>query len=232
MFYSALVLGFAGSLHCLGMCGPLSLLLPADKTKRTTFIIGRLIYNSGRITTYALMGTLVGWLNQSTSVLVSQKYVFLTIGPLLLLYSLLPKKTQNRVGMLPFIQRSTGVLKKSISKLHKKRGHLAQFLFGTINGLIPCGLVYAALGAAILASSTMNSMLFMVIFGLGTLPMMMAFGLVGKVNLRFLRLNPELIYRISFILIACIMIYKGVHISQNTPQAHSSTGVMCTTDEP
>lgn len=216
MLYSALILGFAGSLHCFGMCGPLSLLVPGDKSKRTQYILGRLVYNLGRITTYALLGLLIGLLGEQASFAFPQKIIFLTLGFGLLIYLLLPAASKNKLSVLPWVSRFNSFVKRSISDLAKKYGRATQFVFGLLNGLIPCGLVYAALSAAFITSSVKEGVLYMVLFGLGTLPMMMSFGLLGSIIPKALLVKPKLIYGISYFILAGFMIYKGF----TTPISH------------
>ncbi|MBL0106545.1 MAG: sulfite exporter TauE/SafE family protein [Ignavibacteria bacterium] len=59
---SGFILGIAGSFHCVGMCGPIVLSLPSGNPRSTSFVIGRVLYNSGRIITYTFLGTLFGLL--------------------------------------------------------------------------------------------------------------------------------------------------------------------------
>lgn len=216
MFYSALVLGFAGSLHCFGMCGPLSLLIPGDKTKRVQYVLGRLIYNLGRITTYGLLGLIIGLIGEQAGFAFPQKIIFLTLGFGLLFYLLLPSSSKNKLSVLPSVIRFNTFIKRSIATISKKYGKITQFTFGLLNGLIPCGLVYAALSAAFITSSIKDGVLYMVLFGLGTLPMMMSFGLLGSIIPKFLLVKPKLIYSISYFTLAVFMIYKGF----TTPISH------------
>ena len=62
--WTAFLLGFVGSLHCAGMCGPLALALPVVGKTRATFFLSRLTYNFGRIVTYGLLGVLFGQLTK------------------------------------------------------------------------------------------------------------------------------------------------------------------------
>jgi sulfite exporter TauE/SafE len=114
------------------------------------------------------------------------------------------------------VSRFNGFVKRSISNLAKKYGRATQFVFGLLNGLIPCGLVYAALSAAFITTSVSDGVLYMVLFGLGTLPMMMSFGFLGSIIPKALLVKPKLIYGISYFILAAFMIYKGF----TTPISH------------
>lgn len=213
VIYSAFLLGFLGSLHCFSMCGPLSLLLPADRSR---YLIGRLTYNTGRITTYALLGLLTGIAGEQAGFLIPQKILFILLGAVLLVYLLLPVKWKNRISVMSPVIRMASFTKRSLAKLSKRHGLAVQYGFGLVNGLIPCGLVYAALSGAFLTAGITDSMLFMILFGLGTLPMMMSFGVIGKILPSFLRVKPKLIYTVSYLVLAAFLLYKGF----NLPVSH------------
>jgi len=113
MLYSALILGLAGSLHCMGMCGPISMLLPGDKSKRGRYILGRLIYNLGRIFTYSVLGLLVGLVGEKIALFTSQKVLFIIVGSLILLAFILPKRWLKSLDVLPFVSRLNNFIKSS-----------------------------------------------------------------------------------------------------------------------
>lgn len=225
MLYSAFILGFMGSLHCFSMCGPLSLLLPGDKSR---YLIGRLIYNTGRITTYALLGLLTGILGQQAGFMIPQKIIFIGLGGALLAYLLLPPKWKNRLSVWGPVLRLASFVRQSVAKLSKRHGLVAQYGFGLVNGLIPCGLVYAALSGAFLTAGITEAVFFMIFFGLGTLPMMMSFGVIGRLLPSFLQVKPKLIYTLSYAGIALFLLYKGLQIPV-THYANSHEITVCRT---
>ena len=89
---SAFVMGLAGSLHCIGMCGPLALSLPVSHNNNLSRISGGLIYNSGRILSYSIMGLLFGSLGSLIIVTKWQSGLSVALGIIILLYLLVPKK--------------------------------------------------------------------------------------------------------------------------------------------
>lgn len=206
-------MGFIGSLHCVGMCGPIAMMLPADTSKRWKFIMGRVLYNSGRILTYAIFGLLVGFIGESTTYFVSQKSLSIFLGTLILIGVFLPKTWKNKLSLNNYVFGYTNLVKGSLSKLFKKHSLAAQFSFGVLNGLLPCGLVYAALSGAFLTEALTDGMLFMVLFGVGTLPMMLGVSL-GATWLRktFGAKLPKLI-PITYSIIGLWLIFRGLIIS-------------------
>jgi uncharacterized protein len=213
MFYSAFMMGFIGSLHCVGMCGPIAMMLPADTSKRWQFVMGRVLYNSGRILTYAIFGLLVGFIGESTTYFLSQKSLSIFLGALILIGVFLPKTWKNKLSLNNYVFGYTNLVKGSLSKLFKKHSLTTQFLFGVLNGLLPCGLVYAALSGAFLTEAFTDGMLFMVLFGVGTLPLMLGVSL-GATWLRktFGAKLPKLI-PITYSFIGLWLIFRGLIIS-------------------
>ncbi|PLK45151.1 sulfite exporter TauE/SafE family protein [Emticicia sp. TH156] len=225
MLYSALMIGFAGSLHCMGMCGPISMLLPGDKSRHGRYILGRLIYNTGRILTYSLLGLLVGFAGEKVALLASQKTLFVAVGCLILLAFILPSRWTKSIDVLPYVSRFNNFIKSSLSGFYKKHSLFSQFIFGVLNGLLPCGLVYAALSGAFLMSEAWESVLFMALFGLGTLPMMLGFAFLGNGIRKYVSFQPKAVYRFSYIALAVWLIFKGVNISSNHLTEHDAHGI-------
>ena len=192
------------------MCGPLSLLLPGDKSKRIQYLIGRTIYNSGRILTYGVLGLLVGLMGEQAGFLIPQKIIFLTLGSLILIYLLLPQKFKNRLNLSPAVSKINSFIRKSFGRLYQKKGQFSQLVFGILNGLIPCGLVYAALSASFLTADIKDGVLYMIFFGLGTFPMMMSFGFIGSLIPQKIMAHPKLMYNLIYFFLAIFMLYKGL----------------------
>ncbi len=225
MLYSALILGLAGSLHCMGMCGPISMLLPGDKSKRGRYIVGRLIYNLGRIFTYSVLGLLAGLVGEQFALFTSQKFLFIIVGSLILLAFILPKNWLKSFDVFPYVSRLNNFIKSSLSAFHKKHTLFAQLIFGILNGLLPCGLVYAALSGAFLMSEVWESALFMALFGLGTLPMMLGFAFLGNSLRKLISFKPKVVYTFSYIMLAIWLIFKGVNLPANSFGHHDANGI-------
>lgn len=176
MLWTALLLGLAGSLHCAGMCGPLALALPSGGGGRARFLAGRLAYNGGRLVTYGALGAALGLAGRSLALAGVQRGVSVAAGLLLIAgVWLLP-----RVGGAGPVFRFVGGLKRALAGLLRRPGLSSLGLLGLLNGLLPCGLVYAAGAASLAAGGAEAGALYMVVFGLGTVPMMLALGLGGR----------------------------------------------------
>ncbi len=165
------MIGIIGSLHCVGMCGPIALSLPLGNQTKAQRIGGIALYNAGRILTYSLLGLLTGAFGKLFFMAGLQQVLSVTVGAIILVYLLIPsrfftKETPDSISH--FIFR----IKNKLSGLFRKKGNHILFLIGSLNGLLPCGLVYVALAGATATGSEMKGALFMASFGLATAPVM------------------------------------------------------------
>ncbi|CAH0995485.1 hypothetical protein EMA8858_01608 [Emticicia aquatica] len=202
-------MGFIGSLHCVGMCGPIAMMLPADTSKRWKFILGRVLYNGGRVLTYGVLGLFVGFIGESTGYFISQKSLSIILGALILFGVFLPKSWQNKLSLNPQIFRFTNFIKSSLSALFKKHSLVTQFTFGLLNGFLPCGLVYAALSGAFLTERVIDGMFFMLFFGFGTLPMMLGISLGATWFRKTFALKLPKLIPITYSILAIWLIIRG-----------------------
>lgn len=231
MLYTALLLGFVGSLHCVGMCGPLVLMLPADTHHIGKYFLGRVLYNIGRILMYGFIGLLIGFIGEQLSFFFSQKWLSAIIGVLILIVVLLPARLQQKLEIYSSIAQLTSFVKRSFAKLYKQNRFFTQFLFGLVNGLLPCGLVYAALAGAFLQPKALDGGLYMLLFGIGTIPMMLSVSLGAGWIRKLLGNKVQRLIPITYGLVAIWLIMRGFNISipnlytapdvNNIPECHT-----------
>jgi sulfite exporter TauE/SafE len=180
MIWSAFILGLFGSMHCLGMCGPIALALPLNRSSKTQALLGALTYNLGRILTYAILGLVFGQIGRAFSLIGLQRWVSIGAGILLLVYVLFTYFIKIQSNPFPFWTIGIGRLKGSLQKQFKKRSLTSLLSIGLLNGLLPCGFVYFALVGAIGMATAIEGAGFMALFGLGTAPLMLAVNLLGN----------------------------------------------------
>jgi len=205
---SAFLLGIFGSLHCLGMCGPLVMSLPFQNlgTNKTWF--ANLSYHLGKTSTYALMGTVAGVIGEGFVLLKWQQSLSILAGIILLLITIVPIVKQKLQFQLP--------LQSQFAKLYAK---LAQnpklcyfFGFGFLNGLLPCGLVYAALAAATVSGTAFDGLIFMMSFGLGTMPALTAIGVFkNKLPVSWRKQMFRSSYYLSLV-VGILLILRGLNL--------------------
>jgi sulfite exporter TauE/SafE len=190
------------------MCGPLLLALPAGHGGVGTLALRRLIYHSGRILMYGVVGVLFGWIGHAIGLAHVQRWVSLAAG-VLVLGSLLLWPARISQG---FVARPIGWLKVGFSRMISRHTPGAQFALGAINGLLPCGLVYVAAAASAASGGPARGGLFMLVFGLGTLPMLLGMAFAGRVMHRWLQPRLRLFVPLCMALMACLLILRGLSL--------------------
>ena len=208
---SAFVMGLAGSLHCIGMCGPLALSLPVSHNSKLSRISGGLIYNSGRIVSYASMGLAFGSLGKVIIATKWQSGLSVALGIIILLYLLVPKKyfhfTQVNSVSKPFL-----LLRQQLGRLFQSRKFSSIFFIGILNGFLPCGLVYLALTSSVVSASSLNGSMFMLFFGLGTFPLMFATVLMGNYLNQSIRQKIHKAVPALLFCMAVLLILRGMNL--------------------
>lgn len=212
MLWSAFLIGVFGSFHCIGMCGPIALALPVQKNSRLNLIVGRLLYNIGRAITYAIIGLLFGLLGQSLSLAGFQQSVSIIAGILILLMVLLPSSISQKLYLLKPAYGFTNYLKKKFGVLLKKKSTASTFFIGLLNGFLPCGLVYIAVAGAIASGSYFDGAVYMFVFGIGTLPIMLAVSLAGNFISLTIRKRINKLIPTFMIVLAFLFILRGMNL--------------------
>lgn len=226
---AALSLGFLGSFHCIGMCGPISLALPVHKfssLKKTLLI---LLYNLGRMSTYAIFGAVVGSLGHGIVIAGYQGALSITLGVFILAGLIFPRifSANGKVGhsVYPFFSK----LRNLLSGLLKKDAAGSLFSVGLLNGVLPCGLVYMGLAGATATGSALDGALFMFIFGAGTVPIMLSLPLAGS----FITVDARNKIRktLPFVvgLTAVLLVFRGLElgIPYVSPAAPTNNSASC-----
>ncbi len=211
-FLPALIMGLVGNLHCLGMCGPIALAVPHISESKTGVAWDDVVYNIGRITTYAVLGFMIGLIGMPVAFSKYQGIVSIIIGALILIYLFLPQSVKSKFNSLGFSRKVSGAFKQKFRTLLDVKTRKSLFLLGLMNGLLPCGLVYVALFAAAASFDPVKSMIFMVIFGIGTSPIMFAVFYMKKIiNVRF-RNKLRRLVPIGIGLVALLLIVRGMEL--------------------
>jgi len=172
MLYSALIFGLVSSLHCIGMCGPIAMMLPVDRKNETKRILQTLLYHIGRLTAYGLLGLLFGLLGKGLYLAGFQQQISIVMGVFMIAIVLIPEKLFMKYNFSKPVYRILSELKSKLGKQFKRKTWDTFFTIGLLNGFLPCGLVYAALFGAIAMQSPSLGVLYMILYGLGTVPMM------------------------------------------------------------
>jgi sulfite exporter TauE/SafE len=212
--WGGFLVGFLGSLHCIGMCGPIVLALPTPTISNYSFLSGRVLYNLGRVFTYGLLGLLFGLIGNKLQMFGLQQVVSIALGVIIILWVVFPASLKNKLRNVSGFDLFTLKLKNTFIPLFKKRSNLSMFLIGILNGFLPCGFVYMAIAGAIAVSSAspFNGMLFMVFFGLGTVPAMLGTSLAGNLISFNIKKKFAKIVPVFAIILAVIFILRGMNL--------------------
>ena len=209
---SGFVLGAAGSLHCIGMCGPLSLALPIHHLSKTKKILSLLLYQFGRIITYSGIGLLFGLAGRRIYIAGYQQYFSIIMGAFIIGLSVL-YFLRHRTIHLKFLNRFYFFVQRQISTLLKSAIRPSGFLLmGMANGLLPCGMIYIALAATLSFTEIFQSVGFMAMFGAGTLPAMMLAGYAGQMIKPGWRISLQKLVPVFISAMGILLVLRGMNL--------------------
>jgi sulfite exporter TauE/SafE len=167
---------------------------------------GKLCYNFGRMFTYAILGSLFGSFGFGLRLAGLQQSISIAAGLVIILSVLLSSSKLGKLNLNP-IKYFTG---NTISTLFQTKTYDALFAIGALNGLLPCGFVYIGLIGAVATQNIGEGALFMMLFGLGTLPMMYGVSLVGQFLSISVRGTINKFTPYVAITIGCLFIVRGL----------------------
>lgn len=212
--WTAFLIGFIGSFHCVGMCGPIALSLPYQDVTKVKTASNVLLYNFGRITTYALIGLIFGLIGKSIALAGFQQGLSIAIGVLMLLAAFSIVNLERQLVKLPFLEVFFKKVKNRLAHLlnqeNKKRSTL--YAIGFFNGFLPCGLVYMAIVGAISTGDILSGSFYMAIFGIGTLPTMLSIALIGNLFSHKFRNNIKKVVPFLLFTFAVLFILRGLNL--------------------
>ncbi|MGN8068852.1 sulfite exporter TauE/SafE family protein [Mucilaginibacter sp. 22184] len=203
----AFFIGLFGSMHCIGMCGPLAFAIPSFDIRWWRIIIDKIAYNAGRVITYSFLGLLIGLLGHQLWLTGLQQGVSVISG-LLIIGAGFSRLIKVEISSSRLISAFLTPITQLISyALRHKAGH---FAVGMLNGFLPCGFVYLALIGAVNTSSPFSSAWYMFWFGVGTFPLMLlatvGTGFIGPVFRR--RINNAMPY--LMVCLGCWFVLRGL----------------------
>lgn len=206
---TGLLLGITGSLHCVGMCGPLNMLLPIQGLARFRLLGTLLTFHAGRIFTYALLGILVGILGKGLHLAGIQQVFAIAVGIIMVLTALFSLQWSIRLATAQPIEKFNNWVKNLLKNTLRGK---SLFLAGMANGLLPCGMVYIALAGALSAEHWVESSLFMLFFGLGTIPALVLTIFAGKILPVSLRTKFRYAQPILLGATGALILFRALHL--------------------
>ncbi|WP_026726111.1 sulfite exporter TauE/SafE family protein [Flavobacterium sasangense] len=174
MLYSAFIFGLISSFHCIGMCGPIAMMLPVDRSNEAKKITQIITYHIGKLTAYGTLGLIFGLLGRSFYLAGMQQQLSIIVGILMILVAVIPEKVFAKYNFSKPVYRVITKVKSSLGQQFKNKSYKSLFTIGLLNGFLPCGMVYVALFGAIAMQNVSLGIAYMILFGIGTIPMMVA----------------------------------------------------------
>jgi sulfite exporter TauE/SafE len=201
------ILGLQSTLHCVGMCGPLAFAAPIQKRSISTAVFGSLSYNFGRISSYSYLGFVIGLLGIRNWFIHTAQWLSILTGLIMMVSVFI-----GSIETWPLIRYFSAWVGRNISqlfpKIRKAPNFSQSYLFGLINGFLPCGMVYIALIYTMGAPDYLSALIGMFFFGIGTLPVMFFMPLIGQKKL--LAHLPRNTHKILLFIIAALLIIRGL----------------------
>ena len=204
-------MGLISSFHCVGMCGSLALALPIHHLTPAQKTFSLLSYHAGRIAVYTIFGLIFGIAGRRIYIAGLQQAFSIALGIFILFvivqYFVFKKSMQPKF-LGKFYQNAQEVF----VRYWKSPSKFKFILLGMTNGLLPCGMVYMAIAGALTASEIRYSVLFMAMFGAGTIPALVALSYFGSRIDLSMRNNIK--KAIPFILgiMAVILVLRGLNL--------------------
>jgi len=203
-------MGLFGSVHCTLMCGPLLFALQQHQEFSFATVLNKILYQTGRILTYGLIGLLFGVLGSSFPMKGWQQGLSIFTGVFLLVIGFSYLFIHKFPSIASFQTKAIQPFAKAMSKwMYKPNG---SFIAGMLNGFLPCGMVYMAVASALNAENSVSSFQFMVYFGLGTLPLMLVFSLLTNIPKKLFKINFSSILPFLYIVMGIWFLLRGANL--------------------
>lgn len=211
-FITPLTIGLIGSFHCLGMCGPIVVALPLKNNNLFSKIAGAVLYNSGRVVTYSILGILFGLLGQGIHMAGFQQWTSILLGAAMIVSVLFPFVFREKITIGNLFTGFSARLITRLRKLFTDRSYFSLLMIGLLNGLLPCGLVYVAIAGAIGSGTILNGAIFMMLFGIGTIPLLLVATLASDAIGQRVRSKMQKVVPYFVFLLGVIFILRGMSL--------------------
>lgn len=210
--WTAFTIGLLGSMHCIGMCGPIAFALPLNRSSAFSIYTGSFLYNLGRMTTYSIIGLFFGIIGYGFAWAGFQQTLSILVGLGMILSIILPSLIKKTIPFSGKWNLIVGAVKGNLGKRFGNKSYFNLFSIGLLNGLLPCGLVYMGLAGATAMANPLNGGLFMLFFGLGTLPLMLSVAVLGNSIKLSIKSKIRKATPLFIIIIGCMFILRGMNL--------------------
>lgn len=224
MFVTALVIGFLGSLHCAGMCSPLAI---AVTNLSKPALINRITYNGGRILSYGVQGIVAASVGSVFAFTGFQMMFSIALG-IMLIVAGFAGITYGKVPLISSgIQKLTTFIKIKLAGFIRRKTKLSLLLTGSLNGLLPCGLTYVALTYCLTITNPAEGFLFMLVFGLGTLPVMLGLTTVIQALMHRFNLSVRKLTTVTMVVLGVLLISRSLYSNHDAHPLDEDGIILC-----
>jgi sulfite exporter TauE/SafE len=192
------------------MCGPIALMLPVDRNNQSKRVTQILTYHLGRLSAYASIGLVFGLVGRGLYLAGFQQKMSIFIGVAMILVVLIPERVFAKYNFSKPVFRFISKIKSRLGSQFKNKSYKSLFTIGFLNGFLPCGMVYVALFGAIAMQNELFGVLYMILFGLGTVPMMTSVVYLNLLLSVPVRNKIQKIIPIFAIIIGILFIFRGL----------------------
>jgi sulfite exporter TauE/SafE len=210
MLYTAFLFGLISSFHCIGMCGPIAMMLPVDRNNAAKKVTQILTYHLGRLTAYGSIGFVFGMLGKGFFMAGIQQNLSIFIGVAMIVVILIPEKILAKYNFSKPVFKLISKIKTTLGSQFRNKSYKSLFIIGLLNGFLPCGMVYVALFGSIAMQSESLGVLYMILFGLGTVPMMSSVVYINSYLTIPIRNKIQKLIPYVAILIGVLFILRGL----------------------
>ncbi len=210
MLYTAFIFGLISSFHCVGMCGPIAMMLPVDRANEAKRVVQISLYHLGKLTAYGLLGLIFGLLGKSFYLAGLQQQLSIILGILMIVVAVVPEKIFAKYNFSKPVYKIITKIKSSLGQHFKNKSYRSLFTIGLLNGFLPCGMVYVAIFGAIAMQSVSLGILYMILFGIGTIPLLTAIVYLSTIFSLSFRKTIQNMIPIVAIIIGMLFIIRGL----------------------
>ncbi|WP_304198837.1 sulfite exporter TauE/SafE family protein [Flavobacterium alvei] len=210
MLFTAFIFGLISSFHCIGMCGPIAMMLPVDRSNQAKKVTQILTYHLGRLTAYATIGLVFGLVGRGLYLAGFQQKMSIFIGVAMIAIVLIPEKVFAEYNFSKPVFKLISKIKNSLGSHFKNKSYKSLFTIGLLNGFLPCGMVYVALFGAIAMQNELYGVLYMILFGLGTVPLMSGMVFLQSFLTVTVRNKIQKIIPFVAVFIGILFIFRGL----------------------
>ena len=210
MLYFVFIFGLVSRFHCIGMCGPIAMMLPVDRNNEAKKVTQIITYHIGKLTAYGILGLIFGLLGRSFYLAGMQQQLSIIVGVLMIVVALVPEKIFAKYNFSKPVYKIISKVKSSLGQQFKNKSYKSLFTIGLLNGFLPCGMVYVAIFGAIAMQSVSLGVLYMLLFGIGTIPMLTAVIYISNVLSFSFRGTLQKIIPVVAVVIGMLFIIRGL----------------------